>query len=244
MASLAAQKEGLLATLEEARSKFSDIADRSTGKASEELRGLYGGWVLEKLREAASAIHSIDVEKVKALREERQTTVPVFEAHIDEAIECLVATHGVKYSLDQLFKKKVHFSAEEIRGLGRVLRLTERAHRRCKIFRSRTWSRLASGWLWMGLLAVALLSIPTYRYAAVYLQSSSAASTSERTDAVVKQVEADVAGVQARASEPEKSLLSRAAAIVKDIWTLMDMIPKIFAALSGLWAVVLLWLRR
>ena len=245
MASLFAQKEGLREVLEQAHAAFRELADRSSGKAGEELRGLYGGWVLENLDQSAAIVRAIDVEKVKALREERQTTAPVFESKIDAAVKRLKDTHGVKYSIAELFKNKASFSAEEIRGLGRVLRLTERALRRFTIFRSRSWSLLTNGWLWIGLLVIALVSIPAYRYGVVYFQSSTTAHASVAPkDAVLKQVEADATLLQTRAREPEKSFLSRTAAVAKDIWTLMDTIPKIFTALSGFWGILLLWMRR
>ena len=125
------------------------------------------------------------------------------------------------------------------------MRLTERALRRFTIFRSRSWSLLANGWLWIGLLVIALVSIPTYRYGVVYFQSFTVAQMPVAPkDAVLKQVEADATLLQTRAREPEKSVLSRTAAVAKDIWTLMDTVPKIFTALSGFWGVLLLWLRR
>lgn len=244
MASLVTQKENLLTVLGTALAVFDGVVEKSSGKAGEELRGLYGGWIKEGLTEAKAEIGAIDIDKVRALRETKQTTEPVFESHIDSAARCLKDNKGVKYSINKLFEYKQQYSADEIRKLGRILKLADNALRRTTILRSPRLSLLTSGWLWVCLLAVALLAIPAYRYGSVYLHSASGAQSSPAREVVVKQIERDMDTVQVRAKEPNKSTLERSASVVKAVWDLMDTIPKIITALSAVWGIVLLWFRR
>ena len=95
------------------------------------------------------------------------------------------------------------------------------------------------------MFVIALLTIPAYRYGSVYLQSNATSQGgASRQELVALQVERDVGVIQARAKQADKTPLERTAAVVKDVWAIMDTIPKIITALSGAWGVVLLWLRR
>ena len=73
----------------------------------------------------------------------------------------------------------------------------------------------------MGILVLALVSIPVYRYGMVYFAVSSGADAgAPRKELVIKQVEKDVDAIQASAKAPNKSVLERSAAVMKDVWTL------------------------
>lgn len=244
MASLESQKTQIVTTLNDALQRFEGLVGASAGKASQELTGLHGNWVKDNLTAAALAIREIDTDKVIALRSARQSTEPVFESHINAALRALQDSYGVSYSINKLFEEKIHFDANQIRTLDKVQALGGKACRRLKIFRSRQLSLLASGWLWVGMLAIALLSFPIYRYGAVALQARQAAETQSLSEVVQKQVQTDIGTVQAKAKSPEKNVVERTSSTVKAIWDLMDTIPKIINAIAGVWAFILLWLRR
>lgn len=244
MASLANQRQCLLKNLHTAQTIFDGFAEGSSGKARQELQHLYGQWVKEKLSEASRNIASIDIEKVLALREAKQTTEPVFEEKIDAAVECLTNDNGVKYSINKLFEHKVDYSADEIQKLGRVLRLTDKVLHRIAIFRSSILSLLTSGWVWVGILLLALLTIPVYRYGEVYLQSTDSSQRESIHMVIATQVEKDIGAIHDRAMGPNKSIIERSAKVVKAVWDITDTIPKIVNTLVAAWGFVLLWLRR
>ena len=244
MASLASQQQNLKLALGEAINEFARIAEHSSGRIRQELSGLYGKWVKESFEKALAETKSIDVDKVLALREGRKTTSEVFESPIDRALSSLRDAHGAKYSINELLKNKQDLSADQIRKLGRLSRLSDKAIRRLRIFRSPALSLFTSGWLWISILSIAVLSVPTYRYGETILASMSSQQATTPQEAVEKQLKADVAVIRAQTKLPEKNFVERSSATVKAIWELMDTIPKIINAVAAAWSVLLLWMRR
>ena len=242
MANLARQKEKLLSLFDRALEASREL---ESGKgAGAGLRDLYRGWLKDGLTKAKQEVNMIDTSKVDALRKAKQTTEPVFESHIDQADTFLKSTKGVKYAIKELFKEKQDYSADEIRKLHRVSKLTDQTLRRMAILRSRALSLITSGGLWICILAVALMTIPVYRYGAIYLQSRKSVAEGTPRGAVAEQAQRDINVIQAKATEPNKSVLERSASVAKDVWTLVDTIPKIITALSAAWGLMIIWFRR
>jgi hypothetical protein len=245
MASLAKQRQVVLNLLERASAAFKRLAEESTGAAAENFKGLYGGWVCRGLTDATEHVRQIKPEVVRDLRKAGQPTHPVFETHLSAAKSALRDQHGTLYSVDELFKKSADYSAYQIRGLDLVKKSVGKALRRMTILRSRLLSVLTSGLFLSALLVLALISIPAYRYGSVYLHARMIAATAVTPqEAVSAQAQRDFTKVQSNAQHADKSPLKRTADVLKDVWTLMDLVPKILTALSAVWGVVLLWLRR
>ncbi len=244
MASLASQKRNLELTIQKAALQFDALVKGSSGRAKEELVGLRGRWVTEKLDKSLSELKSIDIDKVLALRESKRSTDSVFESLINEAVRLLKDTNGVKDLLNELLENKKELSASEIRQIGKISKLADNALRRLKIFKSRKLSLLTSGWLWLFVLVIALLSIPIYRYGQIALSSISSHQTSNVSDVVKGQISTDIAKIQALRQHPDKSSLDQVTTTVKNVWDFIDTIPKIINAIAGFWGIFLLWLRR
>jgi hypothetical protein len=243
MTRLKSQRHTLIATINSALTTFRHLAAASSGKAKEHLDGLYGTWVIQKLTAALSAIEAVDVEQVRAVRYAKQSTYAVFESHIDAARSALRGQYGVTDSISELFKHTADYSANQIHQLGRVLRLTQVARRRLRVFRSRSLSLVTSGPFWVLLFMLAILTIPIVRYGSVYWQTPKA-SASSIDAAIARRVRMDADSVRSQASAPDKPLIERTASTVKAIWELIDTVPKIVSALVAAWGMILLWLRR
>ena len=244
MASLKRQQREIAAILSQAQNIFEQLVSQSSGKAKEEFVGLYGKWVKENLDKALAEIESLRVEKVIASRNERKNTADIFETCIDRAVAAIEGSHGVKYSINELFKYKPDYSAQEITALGKITRQCDRALLRLKIFRSPTLSIITSGWLWATIVIVAILSIPVYRYGWLYFQPIVEHQSTSQHEIIRQQVKSDIAVIQAQARAPEKSILERSSSTAKAIWDLMSTIPKIVSALAAAWSVILIWVRR
>ena len=244
MASLKSQQKEIANILSRAQNIFEQLVNQSSGKAKEEFVGLYGKWVKENLNKALAEIESLRVEKVTASRNERRNTSDIFENYIDRAVAAIEDSHGVKYSINELFKYKPDYSAQQITALGKITRKCDRALLRLKIFRSPTLSIITSGWLWATIVIVAVLSIPVYRYGKLYLQPIVANQSTSKHEIIQQHLKSDIAVIQAQATAPEKSILERSSSTVKAIWDLMSTIPKIISALAAAWSVILIWARR
>ena len=244
MASMKSQQKEIVAILGLAQEIFERIINESSGRAKEAFVGLYRKWVKENLSKALAEIEAIKVEKVIASRNERRSTPDIFENHIDHAVAAIEHTHGVKYSINELFKYKTEYSAQQITGLGKITRQCNRALLRLKIFRSPTLSIITSGWLWATIVIVAILSIPIYRYGKIYFQPIIEHQSTSQHEIIQQQVKSDIAVIQAQARAPERSILDRSSSTVKAIWDLMSTIPKIISAIAAAWSVILIWLRR
>lgn len=244
MTSLKSQQKEIVNILSQAQNIFERLVSQSSSKAKEEFVGLYGKWVKENLNKAIAEIEALKVDKVIASRNERKSTSDIFENYIDRAVAAIKDTHGVKYSINELFKYKPDYSAQQITELGRITRQCDRALLRLKIFRSPALSIITSGWLWATIVIVAILSIPVYRYGWLYFQPIVEHQSTSQHEIIRQQVKSDIAVIQAQARAPEKSILERSSSTANAIWDLMSTIPKIISALAAAWSVILIWARR
>jgi hypothetical protein len=243
MANLSKQRDTIIRLIDDSLKQQATLEKLTTPNAAGQVSELHIRWIRERLESARQILSEIDVEKVFELRAANKDTIENLESPIDDARSKYYENYGIKPLISAEFENSKKHSSATIKTLRTLDEIANRTLRRLTIMRSRWLSRATSGWLWCTLLIIALLSIPVYRYTPIYLESLRNGHAAATATTVAK-FDKDREQIISSQSTPGKSLLEKSASTVKDIWTLMDTIPKIFNALCGIWAGLLLWMRR
>ena len=201
-------------------------------------------WLAEALTKARAAIAAITPANVRNTRKAGQTTSAIFEAHIDAAEkEFKNGLAGVFTCLAERFRAQDSYTPEGVAELAQIKILASKVVRRLKIFRSRFWSMLSSGWVLLLVLMITIASVPVFYSYHVYAQSGARTLLAARP-AVEQQAHHDLAALAETARQPQTGMFDKTVSIVSGIDALIDKTSKILAAIVAAWACVRAWLKR
>jgi hypothetical protein len=201
--------------------------------------------LLQSLQKVKVEILSIDSDRVEALRDAGASTEQLLDIYVIRARGYLKEVPGPYYSINQIFEAannaKGKYSARAIRTLTRIRVLVNSLDRQLRVLRRKAPAWLPGRWTLSIIFTVAILSIPAcYIYNHRAAPSGMEVTSSQSAAAAVKtNLREDVQRINVNVAE-EKSPLDKAATAVKDVWDIIDNVPKILVGLS----VFLAFLRR
>lgn len=219
---------------------------------------LHEQWLAESLTKARESVRAIDPAAVPVRIRAGVPTDNVFETPINDAKQSLVRQlSGVFPALDQISKEGQRYNLEGLEELARIKKLAGQIQKEINNFRKnwpsgflddprqeptdRTQARAWTAWF-VALLLVILL-IPTLYYYNVYKQSSAPSLIAARPE-VQEKLHSDAATIRQQASAPNKDLLERSVGVVKNVWEMIDKVPKIFGAVVIVWGFVMKMFQR